>query len=224
MRLVIALLVWASATGGAIELSSAVARSVGTESNAVTVRTGRPGFGGSSAGVRVTESGGSPVNPRNVTATSRLSLFRASNLAPAIRAARRELGRDARVSVIAIYPAYMSIVAVKGAMTVNYTYTQGVAATSPGGGAMSGPALFALGRVSATAPGALVRRIASRAQVSAKHLRYIVAQVDPVSKRLQWYAYLRPGSRVTYFEASAQRDPLLELPAGGSSGLQRVGG
>jgi hypothetical protein len=224
MRLVIALVVWAGAVLAAIAVSSAVAGSIHK-----SPKTSSPGgvsisFGGSSGGSSGSGSAGSPsIDPSSVKATDRASMFRTAVFTPALRAARRQLGANARVEEFVIYPGYLSVQAAKGNTEANlYAAVNGQASISTGG-TPGGTGTFPLSKISPGAPAALVAKIGRVAHVPASQLHYIVADADPTSNRFRWLVYATPASRVEYFETGGIGAPLFEYRKNSSTGLQRVG-
>lgn len=208
MRLLIALLAWIGAVVGAAALSSAVASSIH--------HGGAPA--GSSSG-----SGGAPVDPSSVKATDPVSLFRSANFTRGLGAARAQLGTGARLDMLALYPGYLDITAVKAGTEVNLyiaannRYTQ----TNTGGNPASSP-LFSFSQVQSDTPAALAQRIATAGHVPESQLNYMVVQVNPTDHHLRWLVYPRHGNRVEYFQGSGATGPLFAYGSNSSTGLQPV--
>jgi hypothetical protein len=225
MRLVIALAAWAAAVVAAVAVSSAVAGSIHK-----SPKTSSPGgvsisFGGSSGGSSGSgASAGSPsIDPSSVKATDRASMFRAAIFTPALRAARRQLGANARVEEFVIYPGYLSVQAAKGNTEANFYAAVNGQANVSTGGSPGGTGTFPLSKISPGAPPALVAKIARTAHIPASQLHYIVADADPTSSHFRWLVYTTPESRVEYFETGGVGAPLFEYRKNSSTGLQRVG-
>ncbi|HUO69946.1 MAG TPA: hypothetical protein VMU39_04150 [Solirubrobacteraceae bacterium] len=203
-----AVIVWAAAVAAAVALSNAVASSVHTSTSAGASGTAGASFDASA-----------------VTATDSDSLFRTANLTKVLAIARSHLGAGAHVEEVVIYPGYLDTSAVRpgGVLEV---YLNAVGAYEP----TSTPAnpgdtaLLPLARVKADAPAAIAQRIATDAHVPESQLRYMIAELDPVSHRFHWLVYTTPGSSVEYFELAGPTAPLYELRANSSTGLQRVRG
>jgi hypothetical protein len=224
MRLVIALAAWAAAVLAAVVVSSAVAGSIHhspkrSSSGGVSIS-----FRGSSGGSSGSGSAGSPsIDPSSVKATDRASMFRAAIFTPALNAARRQLGTNARIEEFVIYPGYLSVQAAKGSTEANFYAAVNGQANLSTAGSPGGTDTFPLSKISPGAPPALVAKIARVAHIPASQLHYMVADADPSAHRFRWLVYTTPGSRVEYFETGGIGAPLFEYRKNSATGLQRVG-
>jgi hypothetical protein len=219
MRLLIALLAWVAAVAGAVELSTAVAHSI--HNPAPTSSSGSSGSSGSTGG-----GGGSsaaPFDASSVKPTDPRSLFRTANLQRTFTAARTHLGARAKLEMVALYPGYVVLTAVKQGHELDVDIqANGTYISTDTGGSSAGSALFSLPRVKTDVPSALARQIASSGRVPESQLNYMVAELDPVDGHFRWLVYPRQGNRVEYFEAPGATGPLLELLANSATGLQPV--
>jgi hypothetical protein len=196
-----------------VALSGAVASSIHQKPAGATVSAGSGG------------SGGAPFDPSSVKPTDAVSLFRTSNFARALAAARADLGAGARLDMLALYPGYHDITAVRAGTEVNVyiaansNYTQNTTCGNPG----SSP-LFSFTQVQTAAPAMLAQRIATSGHVPQSQLNYMVVQVEPADHHLRWLVYPRHGNRVEYFQGSGPTGRLFEYVANSSTGLQPVHG
>ncbi len=236
MRLLIALVVWIAVAIGAFGISQVVADSIHT--TPASAGTGQSTFGGAgpspsasgSGGGSVVPnppsgSGGTPIDPSKVKSTDAVSLFRAANLARALAVARTQLGAGAELDNVALYPGYLSLMAVKGGSEVEfYLNVAGTHETTNTGGSPGSDQLFSLAQLGPGVPAALARRIATAGHVPESKLNYMVVQGDPVSHLVHWLVYPVQGSRAEYFESSGASGPLFELRANSSTGLEQIRG
>jgi hypothetical protein len=229
MRLVVALAVWAAAVLAAVVVSSAVAGSIHHSPNTsstggVSISFGGSSGGGAGGGSSGGGSAGSPsIDPSSVKATDRASMFRAATFTPALNAARKQLGANARIEEFVIYPGYLSVQAAKGNTEATFYAAVNGQANVSTGGTPGGTGTFPLSKISPGAPPALVAKITRAAHIPASQLHYMVADADPISNRFQWLVYTTPTSRVEYFKTSGIGAPLFAYRKNSSTGLQRVG-
>lgn len=224
MRLLAVLAVWAAAVVAAVAVSSAVAGSIHKTAKTSTKGGVSISFGDSSGDSSGSGSGGSSsVDPSSVKATDRLSMFRAPIFTPALAAARKQLGANARVEEFVIYPGYLSVQAAKGNTEANFYGAVNGQANISTGGSPGGTPTFSLSKINPGAPPALVAKITRAAHIPASQLHYMVAEADPSSNRFRWLVYTTPDSRVEYFETGGIGAPLFEYRKNSATGLQRVG-
>jgi hypothetical protein len=221
MRLLIALIVWIGAVAGAGELSTVVAHSIhNAPAGAAGTSGSGSGGGGSDAG-----SSGAPLDASSVKPTDALSLFRTSNFTRALTTVRSHLGAGAQLDMLALYPGYLDLTAVRAGSEVNvYIAADGRYTETNTGGNPGGSALFSLKRVKTDVPAALARRIATSGHVPESQLNYMVVQVDPADHHFRWLVYPRQGNRVEYFQATGATGSLLEYLTNSSTGLRPVRG
>jgi hypothetical protein len=165
------------------------------------------------------------LDPSAVKSTDPQSLFRTPNFSRAIGAARAHLGPGAQLDMLALYPGYLSMTAVRAGGEVSvYVAADGRYMQNDTGGNRGSSALFSLARVQIDAPAVLAQRIATSGHVPESQLHYMVARVDSSDHRLRWLVYPSRSSRVEYFQAAGATGPLLEYLANSSRGLQPVRG
>jgi hypothetical protein len=219
MRLLIAMVVWIAAVAGAVELSTAVAHSI--HNPAASASSGTSGQSGGSGG----GSSAAPFDASSVKPTDPRSMFRTANFERALTAARTHLGAGAKLEMVALYPGYAVLTAVRnGSETDVDIQADGSYSSTGTGGNSAGSSLFSLARVKASVPAALARRIAGSGHVPESQLNYMVAQADPIDHHFRWLVYPRQGNRVEYFETSGATGQLLELLSNSSTGPQPVHG
>jgi hypothetical protein len=233
MRVLIALVVWVAAAGGAFGISQVVADSIHSTASASagagagpSTGAGQSTFGSRSAVPNVPSGGGgTSIDPTKVKSTDAVSLFRAANLARALAVARAQLGAGAKLDNVALYPGYLSLTAVKGGGEVEfYLNVAGTHNTTNTGGSPGSDQLFPLAQLGAGVPAALAQRIATAGHVPESKLNYMVVQGDPVSHQAHWLVYPVHGTRAEYFEAAGATGSLFELRANSQTGLQRIRG
>jgi len=197
MRVLIAMLVWAAAIAGGVGVSSVVADSIHTKAATAS------------------------IDVSSITATGSRSLFRTANFTRVLATATTKLGADAQVDSFTLYPGYLSVDAIKGSTDMNlYVSTTGTVDLTDSSATPSGDKLFPLSDVSSSFPATFSQRITSLAHAPASELHYMIVEVDPETKRLQWYAYPVTGSSVEYFQMNGPHGRLFEeFP---TSGLQPV--
>lgn len=201
-RLPLAVLTWLAAVVAAVALSSAVASGIPASSTA---------------------AGSVSIDPSSVTATDSGSMFQTATFAKALGVIRAHLGPAAKLDNLALYPGYLSVIALRGNSGVDATiYVGGRYIEVTTGIAPAGDSLIALDRIRPSAPAAVAQRIAAGAHVPVSQLHYMVAEIDPLSHRLTWLVYTNPGSRVEYFSVPDGHGAPQELIAGGAGGLQPV--
>jgi hypothetical protein len=208
--------VWIGAVVGAVELSTVVAHSIHNKPAGAAASLGSGGG-----------SGGASFDPSSVKPTDPQSLFRTSNFAQALGAARAHLGSEAELVTIALYPGYVVMTAVRAGSEVNvYIAANGRYTQTDTGGNPGSSRAFSLTRIQTGAPAALARRIATAGHVPESELNYMVAQVNSADNRFRWLVYPRRGNRVDYFQASGAgaTGRLLEYCSNSSTGLQPVRG
>jgi hypothetical protein len=206
MRLLIALLVWAAAIGGAAGISNVVAKSIHTA----------PGTTGGS------------VDPSSIKSTDASSLFRTANLTKALGTIRSHVGADARLDDVALYPGYLSVNMVKNNVEYDvYVDANGRFQETNTGSDGGGQPLFPSSWLTASAPATLEQRISTKAHIPASQLHYMVLDVDSEAKKPapQWDVYTVTGSKVEYLQADGKNagGRLYEYVTNSSTGLKAVG-
>jgi hypothetical protein len=222
VRVLIALIIWAGAIVGGAWVSSSVAHSI--HHNKTTASSG--GFGsspgsGNSGGYSSGGGGGSSVDPSSIKAADKLSLFRAANLARVLKVVRSHVGPNAKVTLAALYPGYLSLSMVHPEAEV-YASTTGTFERDVTNGSPGSQPSFALSKIQAGTPAAIAKRIATKAHFPESQLHYMVAMNDPISGQFRWLVYPVAGSKVEYFEAPPGGGQLLELRNNSSTGPQPV--
>lgn len=210
MRVLIALLVWAAAIAAGIGVSTVVADSIHN-----------------------TQGSGGSADVSSITATDSASLFRTANFEKALSTTRSQLGSDAQVDSFTLYPGYLSVDAVKGNSDINlYVDANGNHSATTSNNLPLGDKLFALSEVPNDFPARLAGRIATKAKYPESGLHYLIVETDPISKKLQWFAYPAQNATVQngtltaapveYFQMNAPHGRLYEELS--SRGLQPVTG
>jgi hypothetical protein len=207
MKVFVAVLVWVAAVAGAVGVSSVVADSIHTT----------PGSGGGS---------GSGTDPTTIKATDTDSLFHTANFTKALSIAKAQLGPGVHLDSAALYPGYMSLVAIEGSTEVDFyvdangNFHQTSSSTTP-----NTDKKFLLTKLKPALPAAITQRIASHGGVLAADLNYMVISGDFTNrKQLDWDVYPYQGGPVTYFEVHGFGGPLLADRTKGANGLQPVAG
>jgi hypothetical protein len=209
MRVLIALLVWAAAIAAGIGVSTVVADSIHHS------------------------SGGGSSDPSSITATDANSLFQSANFAKALSTATSQLGADAQVDSFTLYPGYLSVDAVKGNTDVNfYVDANGDHSQTTSNDLPVGDKLFPLSDVPSDFPSNFAQRISTKAKFPESQLHYLIIETDPISKKLQYFAYPVQNATVQngtvtaapieYFQMNAPHGRLYEELS--SQGLQPVKG
>lgn len=208
MRVLVALLVWLAAIAGGIGVSSVVAASVHNEQSS----------SGSDSG-----GGAGPVDISEITSTDSHSLFNTTNFSEALSIVSQALGSDAQVDSFTVYPGYVSVQAVKNKLEIDYyldangNHDETTSTALP-----TGDVLFPLSAIPSDFPAVIASKIATLAHTPESQLHYLIAETDPDSKKLQWFAYPASGGSISYFQMNAPRGRLFEQPPSGA--LKRVKG
>jgi hypothetical protein len=223
MRLVIALVVWAAALGGAFALQKTVAshyKNSATTTSAGGFQTnGSSGNSGNSG-----NSGGASFDASKVKAADADSLFHTANFQKALGTIQAHVPAGAKIDMVVIYPGYLDVTAVKnGTETDLYVNAQG-SGNATTGGSPGSDTLFSLKQVKVGTPAALAHVIATAGHTPLSQLNYMVARSDPVTNKFEWLVYPLSGNRVEYYEANGNAGQLQEYLANSQTGLQPVKG
>jgi hypothetical protein len=135
-------------------------------------------------------------------------MFQPGNLTKALGIAQTRLGANAKIATMALYPGYLTLIAVRnGSEVVFYINAAGSATTTTTGGSPGSSPLFNLSQVQGVAPSILASRITAAADVPESLFKYMVGHADSTSGRFQWLIYTS-DNRYQYFAAGGAHSPL----------------
>jgi hypothetical protein len=208
VRLLLAVIVWAVAAVGAVELSSSVARTVHNE-QATTSTTTTATTSGASQTTSTSSSAtpAPPFDPSAVKPTDPRSLFIGSNFSHTLTLARRRLGNNAQVERLEVFPGQVVMTVVKNDNEVNViARVNGDYLSTAGGPVSSGAQAFTLSQVHTNVPRTLARRLAAHGQVPVSKLNFMQVRIDFTVHLFHWYVYPKQDS--VYFQADSANGPI----------------